>query len=98
MHKPIIPHRSKGLNAEARHNEYVMAQLAVRPVGLGASMAARPQEAEATMQQNPFFIVAAIVSVLFGLAFLFIPDAVAGWYGIAVTDASRLMAQFCGSS
>jgi uncharacterized membrane protein len=47
---------------------------------------------------SPFFVVAAIVTVLFGLAFLIIPDQIVGWYGVAVDDASRLMGRFFGSA
>jgi len=51
------------------------------------------------MQQKPFFVIVAIVLVLFGLGFVFIPDQLATWYGVtAINDISRLMARLFGST
>ncbi len=51
------------------------------------------------MQQNPFFVIVAIVTVLFGLAFLFIPDQLASWYGTAAIDnLTRLDGRYLGST
>ena len=50
------------------------------------------------MSQSPFFIIVAIVSALFGLAFLFIPDQLAVWYGATVDDASRQMGRLFASA
>jgi hypothetical protein len=51
------------------------------------------------MQQSPFFIIVAIVNILFGLAFVIIPDQLASWYGIAtVDDVTRLMGRYFGSA
>jgi hypothetical protein len=50
------------------------------------------------MAQNPFFIVVAIIAFLFGLGFLFFPDATFSMYGIAATDVGRLAGRFFGSS
>lgn len=50
------------------------------------------------MTRSPFFIVVAIVTGLFGLGFLFMPDSVLTWYGAATDDAGRLMSRVFGSA
>ena len=50
------------------------------------------------MTQSPFFIVVAIVTGLFGLGFLFMPDSVLTWYGATTDDAGRLMSRVFGSA
>jgi hypothetical protein len=50
------------------------------------------------MAQNPFFIVVAVISALFGLGFVFVPDAIFSAYGVAASDGARLAARFFGSA
>lgn len=53
---------------------------------------------EAAMQQSPFFVVVAIISAVFGLGFLLIPDQLAIWYGAASNDLTSMMGRFFGSA
>jgi hypothetical protein len=50
------------------------------------------------MQQSPFFVVVAVVSALFGLGFLLIPDQLASWYGATTNDLASMMGRFFGSA
>jgi len=50
------------------------------------------------MQQSPFFMIVAIVSLMFGVAFLLIPDQLATWYGAAIDDNSRHLGRLFGSA
>ncbi|MEX0851976.1 MAG: hypothetical protein WD036_01630 [Bauldia sp.] len=50
------------------------------------------------MTHSPFFIVVAILSALFGLGFLFMPDSVLSWYDAATDDVGRLLARLFGAA
>jgi hypothetical protein len=53
---------------------------------------------EAAMQQSPFFVVVAVISALFGLGFLLIPDQLAILYGTTGNDLASMMGRFFGSA
>ena len=51
------------------------------------------------MTQSPFFIVVAIITVLFGLALLFIPDVLMSWYGATIEgEVGRLLGRVFGAA
>ena len=50
------------------------------------------------MTQSPFFVAVAIITALFGLGFLLIPDGVLSLYGAATDEAGRLTGRFFGSA
>jgi len=50
------------------------------------------------MTQSPFFVAVAIITALFGLGFLLVPDAVLSLYGATTDDVGRLTGRFFGSA
>ena len=50
------------------------------------------------MKLKNLFTIGAIVAILFGLGFLFVPDTVLSLYGISLGAAGLIVAQFLGAS
>lgn len=50
------------------------------------------------MKFRTFTLIAAIIALLYGLGFLFIPTSVLGFYGVQLNEPGRFVALYFGSS
>lgn len=50
------------------------------------------------MKFRTYMLIAAIIAVLYGLGFLFIPNTVMGLYGVKLNDPGRFVALYFGSA